>query len=1084
MPAPHSLQRHVWIAAVVLTAWIAGFLWHIVLDGDIESGTRVRLHASLLAQEMRQSSEDLSRLARNHIATGAPEYQEQHQRVLDVREGRHPRSPPFIAQVLHDAPSRDMPVLASLLDLLRQSGVTPSEFDLLAQAKQRSDRLSLTESAAMALVKKAPGDPTTLGKARAMLLDQDYQNARTGVLAAIEGFRQAVERRTLGESRSKHQQRQWLRAALVLMALALGALLWSAQRTLRRRLGQRLDHVQAQATRLGQGDTHAPMAQEGAASDSLWASLGNIQQQLRQSQQQVQDGRSALARAERESNDLMQTLGSHAIVSISNAQGDIIFANSNFCRISGYNQAELLGQNHRLIKSAMHSDAYWIKVWNSIAKGVAWHDVLCNRAKSGHLYWVDAVIAPLRDEAGHITRFICLCSDLSAYKQAQQSLENERTRLSNLIAGTRAGTWEINLQTQQATVNARWAAMVGLTVEEVGDRALQVWQERVHPDDLVLARERLRQHCDGHTEFYECEARVRHTDGHWVWQQSRGKLVSRSADGRALWLYGMDLDISESKHTQSELQASAARLQDHADFLARAGRVAGIGRWQLDLQDWSVEWSEQTCHILDLAPEHPPDFEEMLGFFAAAAQEGLRAAFAAAADTGKPWDMEVPVLTAMGRHIWVRCAAEAQYTQGQRTRLVGILQEVTQRHRLEEQIRAQNELMRNVLEHIPVGLTVMDSDLNLVLHNALFRELLDLPDALFTPPVLSLESIVRYNALRGEYGQGEPQTLVRDILARARLALPHHYQRTRGERTIEVHGAPMPAGGFVTTYTDITGLQRAQGAEPGDSQLQNPLVAHQGHEVSAPAGTVLEGPQPASHSPDATTKTSPAALPLPTHKDDELELSAALERLQGNTALLRSSVHSFLLDAAHWDNDLAQLIDRNDLAGAARLMHTLQGLATTLGAQGFAAYARQQESLFRSGTPFATKDLPQQLRQATHRVCHRLRQALAQLPPTPPPAAHGAPQGPAGAVPLVQQLQHLCDLLRQSHLDALDAFAHLGPLAELPQSLPQDMHRAMADFDFERAATLCEDAIALLCASPPSAGDLPARPESPSAPAP
>jgi PAS domain S-box-containing protein len=122
--------------------------------------------------------------------------------------------------------------------------------------------------------------------------------------------------------------------------------------------------------------------------------------------------------------------------------------------------------------------------------------------------------------------------------------------------------------------------------------------------------------------------------------------------------------------------------------------------------------------------------------------------------------------------------------------------------------------MRNILDDIPVGLSAFDKDLKLVAYNRLFQETLDLPDALFSEASTSFEQIIRFNADRKEYGEGDTEQMVQTIIERARQPELHQFERVRPNGvTLEVRGAPMPGGGFVTTYADISERKRVEGIE-------------------------------------------------------------------------------------------------------------------------------------------------------------------------------------------------------------------------------------------------------------------------------
>lgn len=182
--------------------------------------------------------------------------------------------------------------------------------------------------------------------------------------------------------------------------------------------------------------------------------------------------------------------------------------------------------------------------------------------KQGHWVWVHSRgRITQRREDGTPLRMVGTNLDITERRQAEKVLREERQRLSNIIAGTNAGTWEHDLTTGSDQVNQEYAQMLGYTVEEVVSRIDGDFRNIVHPDDLPQVTALWEAHLTGTTPVYEAEFRVRHKDGHWVWIMSHGKAWSRDGDGRALNISGIHLDVSAIKTAQARLEELNSNLE-------------------------------------------------------------------------------------------------------------------------------------------------------------------------------------------------------------------------------------------------------------------------------------------------------------------------------------------------------------------------------------------------------------------------------------------------------------------------------------------------------------------------------------------
>ena len=119
---------------------------------------------------------------------------------------------------------------------------------------------------------------------------------------------------------------------------------------------------------------------------------------------------------------VQNALDSHAIVSKTDDRGTILSVNSTFCEISGYERAELVGENHRLLNSGRHPPVFFETMWRTILSGANWKGTVCNRRKNGELYWVESTITPVFDETGQLQGFTSIRTDITHQKQLEEKL--------------------------------------------------------------------------------------------------------------------------------------------------------------------------------------------------------------------------------------------------------------------------------------------------------------------------------------------------------------------------------------------------------------------------------------------------------------------------------------------------------------------------------------------------------------------------------------------------------------------------------------------------------------------------------------
>jgi len=152
-------------------------------------------------------------------------------------------------------------------------------------------------------------------------------------------------------------------------------------------------------------------------------------------------------------------------------------------------------------------------------------------------------------------------SDITDRHRAEMATRLERERLDFVLKGTKLGTWVWNVQTGETEFNETWAAIVGYTLAELEPISIETWKRLTHPDDLPKAQAALDRCFSNEDIQYQCELRMRHKDGHWVWVLDRGQVMRRDADGQPLMMFGTHDDITQRKEAERALRESESQFK-------------------------------------------------------------------------------------------------------------------------------------------------------------------------------------------------------------------------------------------------------------------------------------------------------------------------------------------------------------------------------------------------------------------------------------------------------------------------------------------------------------------------------------------
>ncbi|HWA86947.1 MAG TPA: PAS domain S-box protein [Opitutus sp.] len=290
------------------------------------------------------------------------------------------------------------------------------------------------------------------------------------------------------------------------------------------------------------------------------------------------------------------------------------------------------------------------------------------------------------------------------------ALRSSEERYALALRGASDALWDWDLATGTVFYSPRWMEMLGLDPTRVANTFDEI-KCRLHPDEAGVIDAALQRYVAGETNDLDLEHRIRFADGTYRWVEVRMHAL-RDAERRAIRLVGTWTDITDRKRAQTALEASEARLKE-------AQRIAHVGHWETDLAGGPMLWSEETARIFGLDPGggpvsdqffaaliHPDDRNEVL--------ETIERAIA----RRDCFRVEYRIRRPDGTQRIVLDEGEIVFgPDGAPTGLRGIVQDVTERHETQRQLRESEALYRALVESSADAIFLLDTDARILTAN-------------------------------------------------------------------------------------------------------------------------------------------------------------------------------------------------------------------------------------------------------------------------------------------------------------------------------------------------------------------------------
>jgi PAS domain S-box-containing protein len=285
--------------------------------------------------------------------------------------------------------------------------------------------------------------------------------------------------------------------------------------------------------------------------------------------------------------------------------------------------------------------------------------------------------------------YVLLRQAMRHIAKSQQHLAEKEHRLKIATQAGGIGVWDLDLKTDTLVWDERMRAMYGRGSETFGD-AYELWKNSVHPEDQERADSEIRAAIQHHTGF-DTSFRIVRPDGEVRHVRSYANILYDAA-GNAVRMIGTNQDMTERVQIENKLHDSLA--------LFNASQSVGhIGSWEYDIAEDKNTWSDEMCRIFGIQPGDP-----LTGW------EGMRQKFpedwdrlnsvVQAAMQGTPYEEDFRIVRPDGTVRWGRThGVPVQDDNGSIVRLVGTVQDITERKQAEEELRLNEEKFRTVVEN-------------------------------------------------------------------------------------------------------------------------------------------------------------------------------------------------------------------------------------------------------------------------------------------------------------------------------------------------------------------------------------------------
>jgi PAS domain S-box-containing protein len=500
-----------------------------------------------------------------------------------------------------------------------------------------------------------------------------------------------------------------------------------------------------------------------------------------------------------------------------------VFLSEGIERITGRPASAFMSQGMRYVDMLVHPD-------DVAATDSATRVALAERRpftveyrvvhQDGGIRWAHEEGQGVYDADGKLLHVDGVILDITQRKQAEEALRESEAKFASLVANIPGVCYRTRIDENWTMLflSPEMEAISGYPPDAFGPGGTTAFVDVVHPEDREKIRQVILEAVDGHRPF-QAEYRIVRPDGAVRWVLDRGQ-ASFDADGNAHFQDGVMFDITESKEARQQAAAAAAELRDNEiKFRTLVENIPGVCyRCRMDdkltvlyVSDGIERLAGYTAAQIQADRDH-----SFGGIIHSEDWSKVETTIRDALAKRQSFELEYRIVRADGSIRWVYDRGQGIFADdGTPIFQDGVLLDITERKNAEEKLNATEaaraaevadkyEKLQCIIDNMADGVALFDVDMKLVTFN---RRMVDMGEL---PPVFAqlgtlYEDLIRQFVVNGDYGTGDVAQILREKMAQARSGQAAIYEVARHDgRSIEVRRNPMPDGGVVLTYRDVT----------------------------------------------------------------------------------------------------------------------------------------------------------------------------------------------------------------------------------------------------------------------------------------